>query len=38
MGYARADTALTDEAVLAASYSVDIAGEHFAVTPHLKLR
>ncbi len=37
MGYARADVPLTDEVVLAANYQVDIAGEPFAVTPHLKL-
>jgi len=37
MGYARADVALTDAAVLGANYRIDIAGELFAVTPHLKL-
>jgi 4-methylaminobutanoate oxidase (formaldehyde-forming) len=37
MGYARADTTLTDESVLGARYAIDVAGEHFAVTPHLKL-
>jgi glycine cleavage system aminomethyltransferase T len=37
MGYARAETTLTDESILGASYLVDIAGEYFAVTPHLKL-
>ena len=37
MGYARADTTLTDELVLGARYAIDVAGEHFAVTPHLKL-
>ena len=37
MGYARADVTLTDAVVLGASYRIDIAGEHFAVTPHLKL-
>jgi len=37
MGYARSDKMLTDEIVVAARYVVDIAGEHFAVTPHLKL-
>lgn len=37
MGYARADVPLTDAVVLAAKYRVDIAGELFAVTPHLKL-
>jgi 4-methylaminobutanoate oxidase (formaldehyde-forming) len=36
MGYARSDRALSDEALLAARYQVDIAGENFAVTPHLK--
>jgi 4-methylaminobutanoate oxidase (formaldehyde-forming) len=37
MGYARAAEPLTDAAILAASYAVDIAGESYAVTPHLKL-
>jgi 4-methylaminobutanoate oxidase (formaldehyde-forming) len=37
MGYARADVALTDDVVLSANYQVDIAGERFAVTPHLRL-
>jgi 4-methylaminobutanoate oxidase (formaldehyde-forming) len=37
MGYARAPTPLTDEALLDATYHVDIAGELFAVTPHLRL-
>ena len=37
MGYARSDGTLTDDAVLSAKYRVDIAGELFAVTPHLKL-
>jgi len=37
MGYARADTALTDDAMLGAQYRIDIAGELFAVTPHLRL-
>ena len=37
MGYARSDAALTEDAVLSAKYRVDIAGELFAVTPHLKL-
>jgi 4-methylaminobutanoate oxidase (formaldehyde-forming) len=36
MGYARADRVLTDEILLAASYRVDIAGDSFAVTPHVK--
>jgi len=37
MGYARADETLTDELVLGAKYHVDIAGDLFAVTAHLKL-
>ena len=37
MGYARADQVLTDAAVVAAKFEVDIAGELFAVTPRLKL-
>jgi len=37
MGYARAETTLTDELVLGARYAIDVAGEHFAVTPHLKI-
>ncbi len=37
MGYARAEPPMTDETLLAARYEVDIAGERFAVTPHLKL-
>jgi len=37
MGYARSDRPLTDDALLQARYQVDIAGELFAVTPHLKL-
>ena len=36
MGYARSDRGLSDAALLAAHYQVDIAGERFAVTPHLK--
>jgi 4-methylaminobutanoate oxidase (formaldehyde-forming) len=36
MGYARGDTPLTDSAVLAANYAVDIANARFTVTPHLK--
>jgi 4-methylaminobutanoate oxidase (formaldehyde-forming) len=36
MVYARAEAPLTDEAILAARYRVDIAGELFDVTPHLK--
>ncbi len=41
MAYVRAPEgapALTDEAILAARYEVDIAGTTFAVTPHLTLR
>jgi 4-methylaminobutanoate oxidase (formaldehyde-forming) len=37
MGYARADAALTDDAVLGAQYRIDIAGALHAVTPHLRL-
>jgi hypothetical protein len=37
MGYARADFRLTDEAILGARYAIDIAGELFAATPHLRL-
>jgi glycine cleavage system aminomethyltransferase T len=40
MGYARAAPdapPLTDDAMLRARYAIDIAGETFAVTPHLKL-
>ena len=37
MGYARADVPLTDAAILSAHYEVDVAGERFAVTPHLRL-
>ena len=37
MGYARADVALTDETLLAARYEVDIAGERYSVTPHVRL-
>ena len=37
MGYARAEAPITDKTLLAARYEVDIAGERFAVTPHLKL-
>jgi glycine cleavage system aminomethyltransferase T len=36
MGYARSDRVLSDAELLAARYAVDIAGESFAVTPHLK--
>jgi hypothetical protein len=41
MGYARAQfppaSPLTDEALLAARFQVDIAGTIFAVTAHVKL-
>jgi hypothetical protein len=37
MGYAHDDVALTDEALLSAHYEVDIAGDRFSVTPHLRL-
>ena len=37
MGYARSDRVLSDEELLAAHYQIDIAGELFAATPHLKL-
>ncbi len=37
MGYARADRTLTDDVLLGASYRIDIAGELFAVTPHVRL-
>jgi glycine cleavage system aminomethyltransferase T len=37
MGYARSDRALSDQELLAAHYQIDIAGELFAATPHLKL-
>ena len=37
MGYARSDRVRDDAAWLAPRYAVDIAGETFAVTPHLKL-
>ena len=36
MGYARGDAAGSDNALLAATFAVDIAGELHAVTPHLK--
>jgi 4-methylaminobutanoate oxidase (formaldehyde-forming) len=36
MGYARSDRVLSDAELLAARYQVDIAGEAFDVTPHLK--
>jgi 4-methylaminobutanoate oxidase (formaldehyde-forming) len=41
MGYARAEPEgppLTDETILRARYQVDIAGDLFAVTPHMRLR
>jgi len=38
MGYARSDRILGDETWLAARYVIDIAGETFAVTPHLGLK
>jgi 4-methylaminobutanoate oxidase (formaldehyde-forming) len=37
MGYARAEGPLTDEALLAAEFQVDIAGTVSAVTAHVKL-
>jgi len=37
MGYVRADDALGDDAWASASYEIDIAGERFAATAHLKL-
>src|SRR3989442_3274904 len=37
MGYARAEVPLSDAAILAARYEIDIAGERFAATPHLRL-
>ena len=36
MGYARTDTPLTDEALLAARWQVDLAGDAVAVTPRAK--
>ena len=35
LGYARGAAPLTDEAILAAKYAVDIAGVVTPVTPHL---
>ncbi len=35
LGYARSDVPLTDEAILAARYAIDIAGESTPVTPRL---
>jgi 4-methylaminobutanoate oxidase (formaldehyde-forming) len=37
MGYARSERPMADEDWLAASYEIDIAGERFPATPHLKL-
>src|SRR5215472_2869335 len=37
MGYARGSEPLSDAALLAATYAVDVAGELFAVAPHLRL-
>ncbi len=37
MGYACAGVAPTEDALLAARYEVDIAGERFSVTPHVRL-
>ena len=37
MGYARSERVRDDAGWLAPRYAVDIAGETFAVTPHLKL-
>ena len=37
MGYARSHGVLSDVAVLAATFAIDIAGETFAVAAHLKL-
>jgi glycine cleavage system aminomethyltransferase T len=37
MGYARSDRVLSDQELLAAHYQIDIAGELFAATPHVKL-
>jgi len=37
MGYVRAGGVSSDEALLAARFEIDIAGETFAVTPYLKL-
>jgi glycine cleavage system aminomethyltransferase T/glycine/D-amino acid oxidase-like deaminating enzyme len=36
MGYARGETALSDVSICGARFEVDIAGEAFAVTPHLR--
>ena len=37
MGYVRSESILTEAAILAATYSVDIAGDLFSVTPNPKL-
>lgn len=37
MGYARSETALSDAALLAARFEIDIAGDRFAVRAYLKL-
>ena len=37
MGYARTPQPLTDDALLAARWQVDLAGDEVAVTPHLRL-
>jgi 4-methylaminobutanoate oxidase (formaldehyde-forming) len=37
MGYARSTDPLSDAALLAATYAIDVAGELFAVAPHLRL-
>ncbi|TMH35540.1 MAG: FAD-dependent oxidoreductase [Betaproteobacteria bacterium] len=37
MGYARTAESMSDAALLATRFSVDVAGESFAVTPHLRL-
>jgi 4-methylaminobutanoate oxidase (formaldehyde-forming) len=37
MGYAKGAAPLTDEAIFAARYEIDIAGERFVATPQLKL-
>ncbi len=37
MGYVRGEATLSDAALLGAGFSVDIAGELFAVAPHFKL-
>jgi 4-methylaminobutanoate oxidase (formaldehyde-forming) len=37
MGYVRGDSVLDEQALLGATFQIDIAGVPFAVTPHLKL-